>query len=60
MGGESTTMCTSSSVNEEPWLQRTKRLKQQEVQEGIGKVMKQEDRCLCKKIDHNRKMERRI
>jgi len=49
MGGESTIMCTSSSANEKPWLQRTKWLKQQGVQEGIGKVMKQEDRCLCER-----------
>jgi hypothetical protein len=49
MGGESTIMCTSSSANEEPWLQHTQQLKQQEVQKGTGKVMKHEDRCLCKR-----------
>ena len=49
MGGESTIMCISISANKEPWLQYAKQLKQQEVQEGIGKVMKQKDRCLCKR-----------
>jgi len=42
-------LCTSISANENPWLQGTKWLKQQGVQEGIGKVMKQEERCLCKR-----------